>query len=99
MKHERTAVMPLCPVHRSLDSRDALECKVQNNCVACSLNEREALLSILTPCTPAGGAEDSVTVLQRVVDFYLTHYGENRVVVSRPVSTEALSPQGEKVSK
>lgn len=77
---------PLCPVHRSLEERDALEVGYGNNCIACSLNERQELLDLLAPFAAPDASEDTVTVLRRLADFWNTHQGENRVVVSYPAS-------------
>lgn len=75
--------IPLCPLHQSLEDRGKLEVAIGAlGCMACSLNERVELLNILAPC--ADGTKDSTTVAREVVDFWLTHYGENRVVVSYP---------------
>ena len=79
---------PLCPVHRKLEDAGKLECEIGgNNCVACSLNERTELLAILATFTAEGNTEDSVTVLRRVTEFYATHVGEDRVIVSYPAAT------------
>jgi hypothetical protein len=76
---------PLCPVHQRLEDSNRLQCEIGgNNCVACSLNERAELLRLLAPFAVQDRSEDSLTVMQRVIDFYNTHSGENRVVVSYP---------------
>lgn len=58
---------PLCPIHKSLESRDNLELEIGNNCLACSLHERAALLRILEPLAKSDGSEDSVLVLHNAV--------------------------------
>lgn len=81
---------PLCPVHARIDSAGTLEVEIGGNaCVACSLNERKELLDILAPFAAPEGAEDSVTVMRRVTDFYQTHVGDGRVVVSYPAPVAA----------
>jgi hypothetical protein len=76
---------PLCPAHKRLDERGTLEMTIGgNNCVACSLNERKQLLDLLAPFAPKDASEDSLTVLRRLAEFYATHQGKNRVVVSYP---------------
>jgi hypothetical protein len=80
---------PLCPVHKRVDEIGNLEMQIGgNNCIACSLNERKELLDILAPLAPPDGSEDSVTVLHRAVEFYETHAGTNRVVVSYRAPTQ-----------
>lgn len=77
--------VPLCPIHQSLEDRGQLEVEIAaNNCTACSLNERKALLDLLAPFAADHGSEDSLTVMRRLADFYATHAGDNRVVVSYP---------------
>jgi len=92
---------PLCPVHQHLEDSDKLECEIGgNNCVACSLNERAELLKLLAPFAAKNGSEDSLTVMRRVVDFYDTHSGENRVVVSYPVPvTPVAQPEADPVEQ
>lgn len=58
---------PLCPVHKSLESRNNLELEIGNNCLACSLNERATLLRIIGPLAKPDGSEDSVSVLHNAV--------------------------------
>lgn len=82
---------PLCPVHQSLEDRGKLEVVYGNECIACSLNERVELLNILTPAAPQDGSADTVTVLRNVMDFWNTHQGENRVVVSYPAPAPTAS--------
>lgn len=82
---------PLCAVHQRLEDIGALECEVGNDCVACSLNERCELLALIGPFAADGNTEDSVTVLRRVAEFYATHVGDDRVVVSYP-ATASLPP-------
>ncbi len=82
-------VQPLCAVHQRLESTNALECEVGNDCVACSLNERRELLQLIAPFAAAGNTEDSVTVMRRVAEFYATHAGEGRVIVSYPAAIPA----------
>ena len=80
---------PLCPVHQRLEDSNNLECEIGgNDCAACSLNERAELLKLLAPFAAKDGSEDSLTVMRRVTDFYETHQGENRVVVSYPAPSE-----------
>lgn len=55
---------PLCPLHRNLDDKGNLELEIGNDCVACSLNERTDLLSVLAGNAPVDGRTDSVTVLR-----------------------------------
>jgi len=84
---------PLCPIHQMLDDSGTLECEIGgNNCVACSLNERAELLALLAPFAAKDGSEDTLTVLRRLTDFYGTHQGEGRVVVSYPASAPTLHP-------
>lgn len=80
---------PLCPLHQSLENRGKLEVTYGNLCIACSLNEREALLDLLAPLAPRDGSADSLNVMRKVIEFWETHQGENRVVVSYP------APSGE----
>jgi hypothetical protein len=80
---------PLCDLHRRLDNKELLECEIGNHCVACSLNERTALLSILAPFAPEDQSKDSVTVAQELADFYATHHGDGRVVVSYPAGSKS----------
>lgn len=87
------AGLPLCPVHAAIDARGSLEVAISgNNCVACSLNERQELLDLLAPFAPEDASEDSVTVLRKLAEFYDTHVGESRVVVSYP--TPSPLPEG-----
>lgn len=60
---------PLCPVHRDLDRKNSLELTIGgNSCVACSLNEREQLLTIVAAATGADGSKDSLTCLTQIVN-------------------------------
>lgn len=56
--------MPLCAVHESLDKSDELVLHIGNGCVACSLNERNELLEMLTPFADG----DSVQSLFRLIE-------------------------------
>jgi hypothetical protein len=86
---------PLCPVHTRIDGAGTLEIETGGNaCVACSLNERKELLDILAPFAAPEGSEDSVTVMRRVSDFYQTHAGDGRVVVSYPAPAPTKSEAG-----
>lgn len=62
------SVTPFCPVHKELEKRDGLVLEVGNDCVACSLHERTMILNMLEPFAAADGSQDSLTVLQRVID-------------------------------
>lgn len=85
---------PLCAVHQRLEDAGNLECEIGNDCVACSLNERRELLRAIAPFAAEGNTEDSVTVLRRVVEFYETHVGEGRVIVSyRAPAATTPAPQ------
>jgi hypothetical protein len=80
-----TEATPLCLIHQRLESAGKLTCEIGgNNCVACSLNERAELLTLLAPFAAKDGSEDSLTVLRRLADFSNTHQGDGRVVVSYP---------------
>ncbi len=70
---------PLCPVHRELDSRDALELTIAGNrCVACSLHEREELIDILDKAVPDDGSRaDSATELRMYVNSFDSLKAEN----------------------
>lgn len=61
---------PLCPLHQSLEDRDRLEVEYGNRCVACSLNERIELLTLLVELEPAEGRTDSVGFLREVIDRF-----------------------------
>lgn len=76
---------PLCLLHKRLEDRNALEVVYGNDCIACSLNERQELLELLAPLAPQDAEADSVTVMRKVIEFWNTHQGEKRVVVSYPV--------------
>lgn len=91
LAHIRIRTAPLCEVHQRLEDADALECEIGNDCVACSLNERRELLGLIAPYAAEGNIEDSVTVLRRVAEFYETHVGEGRVIVSYPAATAPLA--------
>lgn len=79
--------VPLCPVHEQIDKRGTLEMEISGlNCLACTLQERVELLALLAPF--ADGKKDSVTVLREAVEFYATHHGEGRVVVSYPATQD-----------
>jgi hypothetical protein len=86
---ESSAAPTLCPVHQEIEDFGNLEIVYGNNCVACSLNERDELLEILA--TVGDTSKDSVTALREVVDFWGAHHGDGRVVVSYP----APSPLGQ----
>lgn len=58
---------PLCPVHQRLEDADKLELEIGNDCVACSLNERAELLTMLEPFAPTDRTLDSVTVLRNLI--------------------------------
>lgn len=91
-----TDAPPLCPVHARIDKNGALEMTIGgNNCVACSLNERQQLLDLLAPFAPDNASEDSLTVLRRLTEFYNTHTGDNRVVVSYPASSAPAGQGGD----
>lgn len=85
--------IPLCPAHQSIDDRGTLTLTIGgNNCVACSLAEREELLDLLAPFAPKDRSKDSVTVLRELAEFWGTHHGDNRVVVSYPAPSPAAVP-------
>lgn len=87
--HPKGEPVPLCPIHKQIEDRGNLEMTIGGlGCVACSLTEREELLALLAPFAPEGGTEDSLAVMRRVTEFYDTHKGSGRVVVSYP------APQG-----
>lgn len=58
---------PMCAVHAALDRKDTLVLEVGNDCVACSLHERTALLSLLEPFAAEDGSQDSLTVLRGII--------------------------------
>lgn len=90
--------MPLCPVHKRLNESGVLgtlgcglELQYSNGCVACSLNERQELLDTLARFAPEDESEDSIAVLRKLAEFWDTHQGEGRVVVSYPAPVVADS--------
>lgn len=58
---------PMCPEHRKIEDKGDMELEIGNDCLACSLNERAELLSILATGTAADGNTDSVTTLTALV--------------------------------
>jgi hypothetical protein len=88
----RVSETPLCPMHEHLESLGKLEVEIGGmNCLACTLHERVELLGLLANCE--GVNSDSVIAMSEVVDFWFTHHGENRVVVSYP------APEGDEVAR
>ena len=79
---------PLCPIHKRLDVIDQLQMPVGNSCLACSLNERTELIELLAPFAADDGSDAPIDTLLRLVEFYETHNGPERVVVSYPAKKD-----------
>lgn len=81
-----SSTMPLCHVHAEMEDKGRLLLTFGNGCVACSLNERQEILTVLEAVVPEGATVDSVSFLasllptdERVEDY----------IRSLPWSTEA----------
>lgn len=81
-------LMPLCPVHQSIDDRGRLEVTYGNHCVACSLNERLGLLDILSEHIVAGPLTDSVSFLRGLLEHHPKFSQRTESPVSGAVSDE-----------
>lgn len=59
--------MPLCHVHARLEDQGKLLLTYGNRCVACSLNERQELLTVLESAVPENSSVDAVAFLSHLI--------------------------------
>jgi hypothetical protein len=64
---EYVTAKPMCPVHQKIEDNGDMDLEIGNDCLACSLNERSELLSILADSATDEDV-DSVTALTVLVN-------------------------------
>jgi hypothetical protein len=84
---EYVTAKPMCPAHRKIEDSGDMNLEIGNDCVACSLNERSELLSILADgLSDTTEPVDSVTALMTLVnerDALLAEVGRLREALEK----------------